>query len=71
VPLGIVTLLGQGFTQQSQVLVDGQPASLTIFDSPSMIHAQIDISFNGGWPGLSIAITRRGAPLLAFFARGG
>jgi hypothetical protein len=41
-----VTVYGQGFTQQSQVLIDGQPAPSTAFVDSGTLQAQIDISLS-------------------------
>src|SRR5271165_2244563 len=46
IPLGQVTVFGQGFTKQSQVLIDGQPASLTTFSDSGTLQAQVDISLS-------------------------
>jgi hypothetical protein len=46
IPLGAVTVLGQGFTQQSQVLIDGQPALVTSFTNSSTIQADVNISLS-------------------------
>ncbi len=44
IPLGQITVYGQGFTQQSQVFVDGQPVPLTLFTDSGTLEAEIDIS---------------------------
>jgi hypothetical protein len=36
-----VTVLGQGFTQQSQVLIDGQPAPQTTFNNSGSLQAAV------------------------------
>jgi hypothetical protein len=41
VPQGNLTVLGQGFTQDSQVLIDGQPASLTTYTDSGTLQAEI------------------------------
>lgn len=46
IPLGQVTVLGQGFTSGSQVLIDGQPSSLTTFVNSGTLQAEIDTSLN-------------------------
>src|SRR5579864_1040518 len=46
VPQAEVTVLGRGFTQQSQVLIDGQPASTTAYVNPGTLQANIDISLS-------------------------
>jgi hypothetical protein len=46
IPLGVVTVLGQGFTQQSQVLIDGQPGTQTFFTDSSTLQAEINISLS-------------------------
>jgi FG-GAP-like repeat/FG-GAP repeat len=43
---GAVTVLGQGFTQQSQVLIDGQPAPQTFFTDANMLQAETNISLS-------------------------
>jgi FG-GAP-like repeat/FG-GAP repeat len=44
--LGIITIYGQGFTDTSQVLIDGQPGPVTLGTTSSTIQAQIDTSIN-------------------------
>jgi hypothetical protein len=46
VPQGGVTIFGQGFTQQSQVLIDGQPAPLTTFTDSGTLQAEVNISLS-------------------------
>lgn len=47
VPLGIITVYGQGFTQQSQALIDGQPAiNTSVYSSGDELQAYIDISLD-------------------------
>ena len=46
VPTDGATILGQGFTQQSQVLIDGKPAVLTTFTNASTLQVDFDISLN-------------------------
>ena len=43
-PLAQVTVSGQGFSEQSQVLIDGQPASGTDFVDSGTLQAAIDTS---------------------------
>jgi hypothetical protein len=46
VPQGGVTILGQGFTRQSQVLIDGLPAPQTTFTDSGTLQAEVDISLS-------------------------
>jgi FG-GAP-like repeat len=46
VPQGAVTILGQGFTQQSQVLLDGQPTLQTTFTNSGTLQAEVNISLS-------------------------
>jgi len=46
VPRGSVNVLGQGFTQQSQVLIDGQPAQNSEFINSGTLQAEVNISSN-------------------------
>jgi hypothetical protein len=46
VPTAGATILGQGFTQQSQVLIDGKPAIQTTFTNSSTLQVDFDISLN-------------------------
>jgi len=45
-PVGGVTIYGKGFTQQSQVLIDGQPAPLTTFTDSGTLQAEVNISLS-------------------------
>jgi hypothetical protein len=45
VPLGIVSVIGQGFGNGPQVLIDGQPA-LTMVENASTLQIQIDYTFD-------------------------
>jgi hypothetical protein len=51
-PVGGLTLLGTGFTNECRVLVDGVPVIQTILEAPGTLQAQTDISLYGGWPRL-------------------
>lgn len=44
--LGIMTILGQDFSEQSQVLLDGKPVQTTFFVTSTTIQGQIDTSLN-------------------------
>jgi hypothetical protein len=44
IPLGAVTVFGNGFTSQSQVLVDGQPVTQTIQLDSGTLEANVDTS---------------------------
>jgi hypothetical protein len=46
VPLTLVTVYGQGFSGNPVVLIDGQPASLTLYVNSGTVQAQIDPSLN-------------------------
>jgi hypothetical protein len=46
IPLGVVTVLGQGFTQQSQVLIDGKPGPQTFYTDSSALQANVNISLS-------------------------
>ncbi len=45
-PQASVTVIGQGFTSSSQVLIDGQPASETTFTNSGTLQANIPASFS-------------------------
>lgn len=45
-PVGGVTIYGKGFTQQSQVLIDGQPAPLTSFTDAGTLQVEINGSLS-------------------------
>jgi hypothetical protein len=45
VPQGSVNVYGQGFTQQSQVLIDGQPAPLTILADKDTLQVEVPQTF--------------------------
>jgi adhesin/invasin len=44
IPLGGLTAYGDGFTAESQILIDGVPASQTVFFPPGELQAEVDIS---------------------------
>jgi hypothetical protein len=41
-----VTVLGHGFTQQSQVLIDGEPAPQTVLTAPGTLQVEVNISLS-------------------------
>ena len=45
-PQGLVMVSGEGFTQQSQVLIDGEPAPQTILTAPGTLQVEINISLS-------------------------
>jgi hypothetical protein len=46
VPLGAIAVLGQGFTAQSQILIDGQPTPQTTFTNSGTLQTDINISLS-------------------------
>jgi len=45
-PIGLVTVSGQGFTTAAQVLIDGQPAPQTILIAPGTLQVEVNISLD-------------------------